>query len=175
MLKFSTIAAAAVFCVATPAAALDYVSVFLPNYSEAVYGTPEAPKFFEPATIVDAKQVYILGHHLGDAMASYTIRNAPVGARVLGVGAVGFVGADGTYFQDFAPANNTIWDDVSFAIRVEVKDSGGFYQREYFDLDLKIGGGVPVAVPEPATWALMILGFASVGAAVRRRRVAVAG
>ncbi|TAL33421.1 MAG: PEP-CTERM sorting domain-containing protein [Phenylobacterium sp.] len=31
----------------------------------------------------------------------------------------------------------------------------------------------PVAgVPEPATWALLILGFATVGAALRRRTVA---
>lgn len=29
-------------------------------------------------------------------------------------------------------------------------------------------------VPEPATWALMIMGFGGAGAALRRRRVAVA-
>lgn len=34
------------------------------------------------------------------------------------------------------------------------------------------GGGVPTAaVPEPATWAMMILGFGLVGAAARRRRL----
>lgn len=35
---------------------------------------------------------------------------------------------------------------------------------------LSVGGGVP----EPAAWALMILGFAGAGAALRRRRVALA-
>jgi hypothetical protein len=32
--------------------------------------------------------------------------------------------------------------------------------------------GLPGAVPEPATWTMMILGFGGVGALVRRRRVA---
>ena len=34
-------------------------------------------------------------------------------------------------------------------------------------------GDLP-AVPEPATWALMILGFGGAGAMIRRRKVAVA-
>ena len=37
-------------------------------------------------------------------------------------------------------------------------------------LDLNIGG----AVPEPATWAFMIMGFGGVGAVMRRRRMAFA-
>jgi hypothetical protein len=36
------------------------------------------------------------------------------------------------------------------------------------------GGGSESGVPEPATWALMILGFGGAGATLRRRRVAVA-
>jgi len=31
------------------------------------------------------------------------------------------------------------------------------------------------AVPEPATWAMMILGFGAAGSVLRRRRAAVAG
>jgi hypothetical protein len=31
-------------------------------------------------------------------------------------------------------------------------------------------GGVPAGVPEPATWALMIMGFGAAGAMVRRKR-----
>ena len=31
----------------------------------------------------------------------------------------------------------------------------------------------PVGVPEPGTWALMILGFGGVGAVIRRRRLAI--
>jgi hypothetical protein len=36
------------------------------------------------------------------------------------------------------------------------------------------GGGTDTGVPEPATWALMILGFGGAGATLRRRRAAVA-
>lgn len=34
----------------------------------------------------------------------------------------------------------------------------------------KIGAGAVAAVPEPSTWALMLLGFGSIGAAMRRQR-----
>lgn len=37
-----------------------------------------------------------------------------------------------------------------------------------------VGGGAGPGVPEPATWAMLIFGFAGVGAAVRRRKIAVA-
>ncbi len=35
--------------------------------------------------------------------------------------------------------------------------------------------GVTGGVPEPATWAMMILGFGAAGSVLRRRRAAVAG
>lgn len=38
----------------------------------------------------------------------------------------------------------------------------------------KLGGEVVTAVPEPATWAMMILGFGAVGSLLRRRRAATA-
>lgn len=55
------------------------------------------------------------------------------------------------------------------------------FQADYFAngagilLDNVIVTGAPVggAVPEPATWAMMILGFAGVGAGLRRRRALV--
>jgi hypothetical protein len=44
-----------------------------------------------------------------------------------------------------------------------------------YGLDKALGGGAPVGgVPEPATWAMMLVGFGAAGAALRRRRIAVA-
>jgi len=42
------------------------------------------------------------------------------------------------------------------------------------DIDKAIAGPVSAPVPEPATWALMILGLGAAGGAVRRRRAAMA-
>ena len=51
-------------------------------------------------------------------------------------------------------------------------DEGGF---DAMALDaLAFGGPIGGVIPEPATWAMMILGFGLVGATARRRRAAVA-
>ncbi len=47
------------------------------------------------------------------------------------------------------------------------------YDDFHFDL-ADNGGGTPGGVPEPASWALMILGFGLAGAALRRQRAAIA-
>jgi hypothetical protein len=46
--------------------------------------------------------------------------------------------------------------------------AGFFSDFEAANLSLGLNGAV-AAVPEPATWALMILGFGAVGVAMRRR------
>jgi hypothetical protein len=51
---------------------------------------------------------------------------------------------------------------------------GGEPGDETFIFGFKGVGGTAVAVPEPATWALMIGGFGFVGASLRRRRAALA-
>ena len=57
-------------------------------------------------------------------------------------------------------ANNYNGNPINFA--VDVVRSGG--------VTGVIGGGLGGAVPEPSAWALMILGFGGVGAAIRSRR-----
>ena len=52
--------------------------------------------------------------------------------------------------------------------------STGTYQPPVCTLDCSGGGGQQPGVPEPAAWALMILGFGGAGAMLRRRRAAVA-
>ena len=62
-----------------------------------------------------------------------------------------------------------------FAFRGISSDAQDIYGLRFGGNYILITGtadGVPNAVPEPATWALLILGFGAVGAALRRRQTA---
>ncbi|MBU1375927.1 MAG: PEPxxWA-CTERM sorting domain-containing protein [Alphaproteobacteria bacterium] len=50
--------------------------------------------------------------------------------------------------------------------------NGGMNPANDRDIAKTTAGPVAASVPEPATWAMMILGFAATGGAVRRRRAA---
>ena len=52
-------------------------------------------------------------------------------------------------------------------VKYDVKQGGG---PESLSLDALTKAGFGVTVPEPAVWAMMILGFGCAGAALRRRR-----
>jgi len=55
--------------------------------------------------------------------------------------------------------------------RVEWNETGSFAGAVYWD---NLSYTSSDAVPEPATWAMMLLGFAGVGSVVRRRKTALA-
>lgn len=80
-----------------------------------------------------------------------------------------FTGAGGSntnwtaYSVNFTTSANTV---LKFAAGGTNDSLGGYVDN----IKLETAG----AVPEPATWAMMIMGFASVGAAMRRRRSALA-
>ena len=83
-------------------------------------------------------------------------------------------------FSQFSPASNATgvfngWQGLNPAGYSESPydiHSGGFTN----DLaNIYLGDAPPPGVPEPAAWALMLIGFGSVGAALRRRRTAAAG
>jgi hypothetical protein len=68
------------------------------------------------------------------------------------------------------------WDPigVSFAGTARSVDFGGAANFIGFD-NITLGSATPTgSVPEPATWAMMLLGFAGIGLAMRRRRPAIA-
>ncbi len=88
-------------------------------------------------------------------------------------------GNDGTFLttdfsQDGGAFSLTIVDGVDYDIftSISLRDSGNVDLA----LDWAITYDTPVggAVPEPATWAMLILGFGLVGASARRRRAAIA-
>ena len=93
------------------------------------------------------------GNLLGTITLSLTASNCP-----------GFTGA----YCPFVPIG------VSFAGTAKSIEFAGVANYVVFD-DVTFGSATPgPAVPEPATWALMIAGFGMVGAAMRRRTTAVA-
>lgn len=57
-----------------------------------------------------------------------------------------------------------------YTLRLVGVGAGNAWDILVDDVRLEQVGGAGAAVPEPATWALMLLGFASAGVAVRRRR-----
>lgn len=72
--------------------------------------------------------------------------------------------------QDFA------FDGVARYVRLNVLNNyaqGTIYERDYATGLSEVRFTGTAAVPEPATWALMIAGFGFTGAALRRRRTAV--
>jgi hypothetical protein len=64
----------------------------------------------------------------------------------------GFIAPEGRYFTGFS---------------LKANDTNGFHRIGVAQFEL---GHTGAAVPEPATWAMMILGFGAIGAAGRRRR-----
>jgi hypothetical protein len=84
----------------------------------------------------------------------------PVDGAAPGAGAApGDPGLGAPAFAPFAPFSGA-GGDPGFLPAGSPPGGGG----------LPTGGGGVSAVPEPGTWAMMIIGFFSVGAAVRRRR-----
>jgi hypothetical protein len=58
-------------------------------------------------------------------------------------------------------------DANTYITRVDISTTDGSYLTFK---QLKLGGFSPGAVPEPATWAMMLLGFGGIGMTMRRRR-----
>jgi hypothetical protein len=62
--------------------------------------------------------------------------------------------------------------DASYNIKLQVFGLAG--GAKSLDIDVNMGSGSTGAIPEPTTWALMILGFGGAGAMLRRRRMVAA-
>ena len=83
------------------------------------------------------------------------------------------------YGNSFALGSN-FFDDIASGLHVkidiDVNDDGWFVTLGKSALSVD-GGGLPPptpGVPEPTTWAMMLIGFVGLGAWMRRRRSAIA-
>jgi hypothetical protein len=81
-----------------------------------------------------------------------------------GTSTSGQIAAGTTYFP---PNNGPITFD-SLTISMQITQLSGPATLDYSTLSYSLAS--PAAVPEPATWAMMIVGFGGVGALMRRRR-----
>jgi len=136
------------------------------------------------------------------ASATVTAGDTAIGHFVYKLGSFGTLATNTGYLivGTMPAGNNLVWDNAGFATnpafnvasysdRYTADLSGGFDPEVkgsaingYFGPNLLIGsgggtgggGGGAGAVPEPASWAMLIAGFGLTGAAMRRRRVAVA-
>jgi PEP-CTERM motif len=77
--------------------------------------------------------------------------------------------------RTFCCRDRDFWNVSIFGAADALLFSGQFDARQTPDSIARVDFDAPVGgVPEPATWAMMILGFGAAGAAIRRRRPAVA-
>jgi hypothetical protein len=75
----------------------------------------------------------------------------------------------------------TVTDTCVLSVSCFVAGSNGQRDPSFFTADIVgngntgvVGSGITAAVPEPSTWAMMILGFAGVGFLAYRRKRGVA-
>jgi len=115
------------------------------------------PSTFSASTLVPLAKYDTGGPTIdfGQALYGVTI----VGFHVGGANGGGGIGYSGTAFYKFDAGTTGI---TSFTFSMPGLSNAALYMT---------GSAVPV--PEPATWAMMIVGFGGVGAILRRRRTAL--
>jgi hypothetical protein len=131
------------------------------NLAGALPGTAIADYTFTPAQFVSFDPIAAFGERDGRLVT------VDIGALMLAAGSydISFFNANGLSIPAYANPGGTLYQ------------SGNFFQASQFhpgqSAAFALYGTNAAAVPEPASWALMITGFGMAGASLRRRRTAL--
>ena len=182
MKKITALVLATLATVATPAFA--GTTVFTgdttagPTYNRPLSGRPPTG-----LSGVGTAVRYVVTPFTVSVSGNYNFLNSSVHDSFLGVHSNAFSPANGllnalAYDDDAGPGSDSAITALGLLAGVSYfAVSSGFANTDFGSFTLTIdgpgniiGGGAGGGVPEPATWAMLIFGFASVGAALRRRR-----
>ena len=174
----------------------DSVSVFAPDHSNEGYGAASETYYFSVVGGLDEAVPLLItgaGHTYSTGGAGYVEVDENIN-NITNFGRTCFVGSgtcgDFSYSQSVSITSNTVaylslsafsvvqggsnggWIDPMITIDPNFADAGHFHL--VFSDGISNGTGLAPGVPEPSAWALMIAGFGVAGAALRRRRPALA-
>lgn len=186
MKKFVTLALALSAAVASPALAgtITFIGTTTggPTYNRAIGNGNNAPTTLSG---VGTAVRYSVNAFTVSQSGGYNFLNTTNYDSYLGIHSGSFNPANAlqnavAYNDDFAGGLDGGFSGLSLLTGVSYfAVSSGFDNSDFGAYSLNINGpgtitGGNGGVPEPATWAMLIFGFAGVGAAMRRRRGAVA-
>lgn len=184
MKKFAMIAVAVASAIASPA--LAGTTIFTgdttagPTYNRPLSGRPPTG-----LSAVGTAVRYVVTPFTVSVSGNYNFLNSSVHDSFLGVHRNAFTPANGllnalAYDDDAGPGSDSAITALGLIAGVSYfAVSSGFANTDFGRFTLTIDGpgnivgigGGGGGVPEPATWAMMMFGFAAIGSALRRRRI----
>lgn len=132
----------------------------------AVLGTPSAGSFL--FTLAEARSAFSFVLGSLDTFNSVRIGFTDGTFQTLNGGAIKNDASFDSGNQTVADTNGRVFYRASAGARISSVEFGSTGNSFEFD-NFAVGG----AVPEPAIWGMMLVGFGGIGAAVRRRRTAI--
>lgn len=141
--------------------------------SKLLYDYLDGDIVFDFSTNVDSFSAFVTGNR----NIVLSIFN---GATLLGSTSTGNAnyGGAGTGLDPNIQLSLSSGTNITRAVFSNLSGFGNTFTIDDVDVGGRIGGGGGVitdgGVPEPSTWAMMLIGFAGLGAAIRRRRTVTA-
>lgn len=182
-MRMFALGALAALALATAPAAQAATTVTL-GYEGTVSGQNQGSTFNDATTFIGVTTLEDIEDDLSFSFSSfeilfngtlYTLANA---SASVGAGGLDLF-TDGTLVTTFAIAGAPSFDGVSISAPVSLLEGDVFTATPDIGGVLITGGAgvatLAVAVPEPGTWAMLLIGFGALGAAMRRRNAVRVG